>query len=365
MIPIYQPYLPKESIEYAQEALNSGWISSRGKYVQLATDKLSDYIASDYVILTNSGTAATHMVTRCLKKFHPEVKRILVPSACYVAPYNVIEYDNNNWNVCAIDLNEFTWNMDIDNYSIRDGDAIFVVHNLGNIVNVPELKRKHNCPIIEDNCEGFFGGYDKYASGTESLCSALSFFGNKNVTTGEGGAFVTRDKDVYDYANHIHNQAQTEERYVHDDVGYNYRMTNIQAALLLGQLENYDYILENKMRVFERYSNNLKDVEGINLQEKEENTEHSMWMFGVRFHNTVGYDRAKRFFDERGIDTRPMFYSFKKHSHLKHIRGMDQVADTINKSVVVFPSYPTLLNRDIDFICSAIKEFSEILDVYN
>lgn len=363
MIPIYQPYLPKESIEYAEEALHSGWISSRGKYVQLATEKLSDFVATDYVILTSNGTAATHMVTKSLKKFHPEVKRILVPSACYVAPYNVIEYDNNDWSVRSVDLNEYTWNMDMQNHQTQEGDAIFIVHNLGNIINVPELMKTHKCPIIEDNCEGFFGGYDWYASGTESLCSALSFFGNKNVTTGEGGAFVTTDKDVYDYANHIYNQAQTEERYIHDDVGYNYRMTNIQAALLLGQLENYDYILENKMRVFERYQNNLKDVEGIYLQEKEDNTEHSMWMFGVRFHNTSGYQKAKRFFDSKRIDTRPMFYPVSRHTHLNHIVGNDDIATMINKSVVVFPSYPTLSDKDIDYICTAIKEFSEILDV--
>lgn len=363
MIPIYQPYLPKESIDYAQEALHSGWISSRGKYVQLATEKLLDYVESKYAILTNSGTAATHLTTKCLKKFHPEVKRILVPSACYVAPYNTIEYDNNDWDVRAVDLDEYTWNMDIKNYPTSEGDAIFVVHNLGNIVNIPKLKEQHKCPIIEDNCEGFFGSYGDHTSGTQSLCSALSFFGNKNITTGEGGAFLTNNRDVYEYANHIHNQAQSAERYIHDDVGYNYRMTNIQAAILLGQLENYDYILENKMRVFERYTDNLKDVDAVYPQEIEEDTQHSMWMFGVRFHNMGGYSVAKRFFDGKGIDTRPMFYSYAHHSHLNHIVGRDDVANVINSNVVVFPSYPELTQNDIDYVCSSIKEFSESLNV--
>ena len=353
MIPVYRPYIPKKSVEYAHEAISSSWISSIGKYIELSTEKLAEQSGCNYVLLTNNGTSATHLVTRSLKRFSPNVKRVLVPSACYVAAYNSLLYDLNdfNWDIKCVDLDENTWNMKVEH--IKKGDAIFAVHNLGNIINVPELQKKFNCPIIEDNCEGFFGTYENFPSGSKSLCSSLSFFGNKNVTCGEGGAFLTNDKEIYDFALKLRGQGQTEKRYIHDELGYNYRMTNIQAAILLGQLEHLDYIKSNKRRVFERYKYNLSSVDGVHLQQEENNTSHSMWMLGVKFDKYKTYSESKKYFDLWEIDTRPMFHSYKKHKHLS-LEGEDRVATDINNKVVIFPSYPELTNAEIDYICEKI-----------
>tara|TARA_Y100001938_G_scaffold123123_1_gene172123 strand:- start:5653 stop:6750 length:1098 start_codon:yes stop_codon:yes gene_type:complete len=356
-LPVYKPYIPKNSVKYATDAIESTWISSIGKYVDLATEKLSDILGCEYVVLTNNGTSATHLVTRSLKKFEPQVNRVLVPSACYVAAYNSLLYDNNDWEIQCVDLDVDTWNMKIDT-GIKQDDAIFVVHNLGNIVNVPELKRKYNVPIIEDNCEGFFGTYENLSSGTKSICSSLSFFGNKNVTCGEGGAFITNDKSVYEYALKLRGQGQTKKRYVHDELGYNYRMTNIQAAILLGQLEELDYIFSNKLRVYDRYTTHLKNQKNIKIQQLEKNTTHSMWMIGVKFCNLKQYKHAKEYFDKFCIETRPMFYPYTVHSHL-NFAGNNKNATILNKQVIVFPSYPELKNSEIDYICEKIKEFGE------
>jgi len=359
MIPIYNPHIPDSSVRYATDAVESTWISSIGKYIELATDKLRDLSGCEYVLLTNNGTSATHLVTRSLARFEPQTKRILVPSSCYVAAYNSLIYDDNGWEIVCLDLDNSTWNMKID--SVRNGDVIFAVHNLGNIINVPKLKRDFNCTIIEDNCEGFFGSYEGYNSGSKSLCSSLSFFGNKNVTCGEGGAFLTNDRVIYEFANKLRGQGQTNTKYIHDEVGYNYRMTNIQAALLLGQLENYEWIYENKKRVFDRYKKNLNGVDGISLQQEEADTQSSMWMFGVRFHRAKAYSRSNVFFTGRGIDTRPMFYSYKNHSHLDFV-GEDSNAVDINNQVVVFPSYPDLTDDEVDYICGMIKKYSNELE---
>ena len=357
MIPVYKPFIPESSVKYARDAVESTWISSNGKYIDLTTKKLAEIGGYKYVFLTNNGTSATHLVARSLKRFNPEVKRVLVPSACYVAAYNSLIYDDNGWDIHCTDLDPETWNMKIE--GIRLGDAVYAVHNLGNIINVPELKRTYNCPIIEDNCEGFFGTYEEKSSGTKSLCSSLSFFGNKNITSGEGGAFVTNNKKVYDFALKLHGQGQTKQRYIHDELGYNYRMTNIQAAILLGQLENIEHIYNNKARVFETYRKLLQwqPVDGIELQKNEAYTSHSMWMFGVKFKTLKSYEPARKYFSDLGIDTRPMFYSYKKHNHL-NFSGEDKIATLLNSQVVVFPSYPELTNFEIEYICDKIKQFA-------
>jgi perosamine synthetase len=241
--------------------------------------------------------------------------------------------------------------MDVKN--VAKDEAIFAVHNLGNIINIPNLKKKFDCAIIEDNCEGFFGRHGETSSGSESLCSSLSFYGNKNITCGEGGAFMTNDEEIYKYALKLRGQGQSSERYIHDELGYNYRMTNVQAAILLGQLEN----IENKNRVFKRYANNLCNIPGIRLQKEEDNTQHSKWMFGVRFINLNDYKSAEPYFKKHGIDTRPMFYSFREHKHL-NLTGEDKNAIIINKEVIVFPSYPELTDNEIDYICDIIIKFN-------
>ena len=174
MIPIYKPYIPQTSVEYVHDALRSSWISSLGKYVDEATERIANINNCKFVVLTNNGTSATHLLIKAVKRFNKDINRILVPSACYVAPYNSLLYDGDNFNVECVDLDLNTWNMSLNN--IEENDIVYAVHNLGNIINVPEIKRKYGCTVIEDNCEGFFGGYEGMPSGCASLCSSLSFF---------------------------------------------------------------------------------------------------------------------------------------------------------------------------------------------
>ena len=353
-IPIYKPLIPPKSEEYAIDAIKSSWISSLGPYLEKVEDKLRELSGCKYVIPVNNGTSATHLVAKSLNKFQPSVKRILIPSACYVAAYNCLVYDKNNWSVKCIDLDPLTWNMKIE--KVEEGDAIFAVHNLGNIINIPDLKEKFDCPIVEDNCEGFFGSYNGLPAGSASLCSSLSFFGNKNVTCGEGGAFLTNDEEIYKFANKIKAQGQTSTRYIHNELGYNYRMTNIQAALLLGQLEEVEFIKENKKRIFDYYRENLSFIEGALIQQVERGTTHSMWMIGVRFHpQNFSLPKLEQELAENGIETRRMFYPYTAHSHL-NFKGESKSASLINSQVLMLPSYPELKNVEIDKICYIIAQ---------
>lgn len=367
MIPIYKPYLPKNSLSYAHDAIDSGWISSLGEYKNLAANRLSKKLGVKYSLLVSNGTVATHLLIKGIKFFYPNANRIIVPNNSYVAAYNSIIFDGpTDFEIFPIDSNLSTWNADYSDLPFTpDKNTVFlIVHNLGNIVNVPKLKERFASSIfIEDNCEGIFGEYEGRSSGSESFCSSLSFFGNKNITTGEGGAVLTNNRDLYQYLNKIHGQGQTSKRFVHDLLGYNYRMTNIHAAILLGQLNLYDEIKQRKQEIFNAYRYMLKNIEGVEFQSVEPGCSHSMWMFGIKVRNNQSYETAKSYFDSVGIETRPMFYPISVHSHLSHIKSEFSNSDLLSKQCIVLPSYPDLKEIEIEYICDMVKQYIQNLDI--
>ena len=360
MIPIYKPYLNKNITKFAHKAIDSTWISSQGYFLDAAKEKLKELLDVKYVILTNNGTTATHLLSKSIEYKNKNVKKIICPNNVYVAAWNSFLYDKN-LELIPIDSNLDTWNADFTKVSeVKEDEAILIVHNLGNVINVPKLKLKYpNTLIVEDNCEGFLGKYDNKYSGTQSLCSSVSFFGNKTITSGEGGCFITNDDDVFEYINNIRNQGQSDVKFIHNNLGYNYRMTNIQASLLYGQLLYIDEIIEKKKIIFDRYYSNLKNLDNVFFQKQEENTEHSNWMFSVGFKNLTENQKIKlqHFLFDKKIETRTMFYEITKHNHLKNIDCVTTIAEKLNKEVLLLPSYPDLTINQVDYICESVKKF--------
>lgn len=363
MIPIYKPYLPSNSLRYAHEAIDSTWISSSGKFLEKATELLSEYLGTSYVQLVNNGTSATHLVSKALVYKHPNINKIILPNNVYVAAWNSFLYDKE-FDIALGEPNLSTWNIDLESCPPLDADmAVCFVHNLGNIVNVPKFMRENPGVVcVEDNCEGLSGEYEGNKSGTKSLASSLSFFGNKTITSGEGGAVVVADEDTYEYLKCIQGQGQSKERYVHSHLGYNYRMTNVQAAILAGQLEIISEILEMKSGLFNFYREGLSSVDGVSLQRQEEGTAHSNWMFSVRIHGSSGYEDSSRFLCERGIETRPMFYPSSKHDHIKAsslvAKGTETNAEILNRECIILPSFPELSKKELDHIVESIKSLA-------
>lgn len=360
MLPIYKPYLPAASLRYAHDALDSTWISSQGVYLDRAKEQLKEIVRSRYVILVNNGTCATHMLALGLKFRYPQIKKIIVPNNVYVAAWNSFLY-SGGYDFEIIDADLATWNM--DHGSIREipqDTALLVVHNLGNIINVPALKRRFpEAVIVEDACEGLFGSYDGEPAGTASLMGSISFFGNKTITSGEGGAVFTQDEELFEYLNSVRGQGQSSVRYVHDKLGYNYRMTNVQAALLCGQLELVEEIRNRKRDVFALYRDQLKDVEEIRFQEEEAGTDHAQWMFAVRFE---GFDLPAKnalelFLFENNIETRPMFYPIDRHEHLRQYAGEHRVANRLNHQCLLLPSFPEMTRGQVLSVSRKIKDF--------
>jgi perosamine synthetase len=368
MIPVYKPYLSSGSLKYAHEALDSTWLSSQGKFLSIVTEKLQDLLGMPYIILLNNGTSACHLAAKSLYKMYlpsGEKKQIIVPNNVYVAAWNAFLFDKD-YELIPIDANLDTWNFDLDELDKKITQFpqadVLIVHNIGNVINVPKLQQKYpNTNFVEDNCEGFLGKYDGKLTGTASMATAISFFGNKNLTSGEGGAFITNFESAYEYAKCLQGQGQSDKRFVHKELGYNYRMTNVQAAILCGQLECMSDIVNLKHDVFETYNQAFKDRDDVKIQSIADGTTKANWMFGVRVPGQLCYEAAELCFKMNGIEIRPMFYSISSHDHLKShpdIFGCDCTnADLLNKECFILPSFPELSKEEQQYIIDKVNAY--------
>lgn len=364
MIPIYKPLIEPYS-KSAKDAIESSWISNYGIYIDLSSKLLCDILGVKYCILMNNGTSATHCLYKALKFKYPNISKIYIPNNVFVAPWNcgIQEYNLSVFEVMK--MNPKTLNICTDEdyiLSLESNSAVVIVHNLGNIINVPRLQRiRPDIVFLEDNCEGLFGKYESKYSGSSpiTLCSAVSFYANKTITTGEGGAFFTNDIDVYKYIKTFYSHGMSETRYVHSLIGTNYRMTNIQAAFLYDQLNDLQNLLEKKNKI---YTNYLKFVEKLGsvvyTLEIEDLTEHSQWMFSLFFKDIkFVYSHFENFMSQKNIQVRPIFYDIRVHQQLSSINIKESPLEIHG---FMLPSYPSLSELEQKFIIQCIQEYIQL-----
>ena len=364
-IPIYKPLL-KNYKKSVIDAINSEWISNHGKYIDLATNKLKEITNIKNIILMNNGTTATHCLFISLKYLYPQIKKIYIPNNVYIAVYNcaLMEYLKEDIEIMKIDKD--TWNICEEEEYIKSLDknsAIVIVHNIGNIIDVDKIKKiRPDIILVEDNCEGQFGKYnDKYTGSNKNiLCSSVSFYGNKTITTGEGGAFFTENKELYNYIKKVYSQGMTNTRFIHDVHAYNYRMTNIQAAFLYDQLCDIENILYLKEKVYNNYikifENEIKNGK-ITLQKVHKNCIHSKWMFGIKLKKEINFKEIEEYFLKNNIEIRPFFYPFFSHEHIKDIKSHSNHNESIelNKKIIILPSFPEILYEEQIYIYNILK----------
>lgn len=366
-IPIYEPYIKKYK-NSAIDAIESGWISSQGKYIKLATEKLKNLIGCDYVILMNNGTSATHCLLMSLKYKYPNLNKIYVPNNVYSAVWNsiLLEYTLENIEVLNIDLETLNI-IENDKYisSLEKNSCLFIVHNVGNIIDVDRIKKiRPDIVLIEDNCEGFLGKYNnKYTGSNENiLCSSISFFANKIITGGECGAFLTNDQDLYRYISKISNQGNTDKRYITDVRGQNYRCNNISAALLYDQLNDIKHIIKKRENIFNNYDKMLKH-EKILIPKINDNCSRSCWIYCLRIIGNESYEKINQFMKENGIDIRPFFYSIKEHKHLSSVKFFDENDENskiLSNETFMIPSSSELGFDRQQYISNKIIEYIEL-----
>lgn len=361
-IPVYSPWRAKNTAKYLQEVVETNWFTSGGKFYDAATEKLKELLQAKHVLLTNSGTSACDLMVNVFTQLEPSITFFEVPDSVYAAAWNSLLRIPNLY-FQTVDLNLHDWNASLLTY--KNG-AVLNVHNLGNPNVLYGVDQKL---VLEDNCEGLFGTYyDGVPTGKRCRASACSFFGNKTITCGEGGALVTDDTEFYELAKLIHGQGQGSKKFIHEKLGNNYRMTNTAAAILLSQIEALDDILAMKEYLFHFYSTKLSGI-NCEFQKVRDGCKSANWMFGVRFPRQKSYKDAERFFSASGIETRPMFYPAESQPYLadetrhQHMRFEENVrAKEINRTAVVLPSYPDISTSDLNRVVETAKRYADSLE---
>jgi perosamine synthetase len=362
-IPVYQPTLAGREREYVLDCLDSNWISSKGKYVTAFESAFAEQVGNRYAVAMCNGTIALHAALLALG-VGPE-DEVLVPTLTYVASVNAITYTGAT--PVFVDSLRDTWQIDPSDIERRIGPrtkAIIAVHVYGQpcqIDRLREIATHHNLFLIEDCAEAvgsYFGG--KHV-GTNCDIATYSFYGNKTITTGEGGMVVTSDKTLANRLIHLRSQGLAAYReYWHDVVGYNFRMTNICAAIGLAQLEQLDGFLRRKRDIAVAYEAAM-DGTALTPHREASGTTHSFWMCSVLVADPMQRDIMREHLKEAGIETRPVFYPVHTMPMYQKRFERHPIAEDLAWRGVNLPSWPGMSDEQIATVTDSLKAFAAII----
>lgn len=357
--PVYQPSLGDKEKENVMECLNSTWISSKGKFITQFEDSFSKYIGVKHSAAVCNGTVALHLALLALGI--SEGDEVIVPSFTYIASVNAIKYTGAK--PVFVDSDLITWQIDpekIEEKITPGTKAIMAVHLYGQPCEMDAIKKiavKHKLYIIEDCAEAFGSLYKGKHVGTIGDISTFSFFGNKTITTGEGGMVVTNDPSLNEKVIHLKGQGLAKNReYYHDIIGYNYRMTNICAAIGSAQLERADELIEKKIQIAKWYEEKLRNTPVV-FHSEVGDVKHSFWMVSILFKDSVEREKIREQLKQNGIETRPTFHPVHMMPMYYQEGFSLPVAEDLGSRGINLPSYPDLNETDVDFICQKIREF--------
>ena len=359
--PVYQPSFRGNEKKYVLECINTTWISSKGKFIKEFEDRFSKYLGLNYSASVSNGTVALHLALLSLGIGKGD--EVIVPTFTYIASVNSISYTGAT--PVFVDSLADTWQMDPEDVRrkiTRKTKAIMVVHIYGHPCEMDDIRNicnKHNLYLIEDTAEAFGSKYKGRFVGSFGDISTFSFFGNKTITTGEGGMVSTNSKKLYEKVVRLKGQGLAKGReYFHDIIGYNYRMTNICAAIGCAQLENANKIISKKRQLAQTYNKLLRNLP-VQLHHEVPNVFHTYWMYSIKVKNSSVRNKLREFLNNKSIETRPGFYPAHKMPIYDSKGVAYPVAENLGKTCINLPSYPDLSKKDVEFICKQIQLFFE------
>ena len=365
-IPVFDIKIGDLEKKYINDCLDTSFIG-QGPYVKNLEEKFSSFVNCEYGTTTTSGTTALHLA--CAALGIKKDDQVLVSSSTNMACAFAIDY-------CGaipipIDIEKETWQMDVSKIEEKINEktkAIMVVHLFGHPVDmdpVIELAKKYKLKIIEDCAESPGVEYKGKKVGSIGDIGAFSFFANKTITCGEGGMVVTNSPEIAEKAKSLKNLSYGKvNKFMHEDIGFNYRLPNISAALGLGQFENIKAVFKDKERIYSRYKKNLKDIQGVNIPEiREWATKYIMWVFNIYLDKNfpISRDELTKKLKEKNIDTRDAFVPINQQKILVDKYKLFKESDCPNANYIMdngfyLPSGNTITNEEIDFVCDVIKE---------
>lgn len=357
-IPVYQPSLTGNEKKYVVDCLDSSWISSKGSYIKRFEDAFAERTMTRHATAVSNGTVALHLALVALGIGPGD--EVIVPTFTYIASVNAIAYVGAT--PVFVDSLPDTWQIDpadVRKKITPRTRAIMAVHLYGHPCEMDALTQissEQDLYLIEDCAEAFGSLYKGRSVGSFGHISTFSFFGNKTITTGEGGMVTTNDEKLHDRAVHFKAQGVSKERqYWHDVIGYNYRMTNICAAIGLAQLEQADTFIQRKREIAQTYKEQLTGLP-IEVHVESKDTFHSYWMASILVKDPQQRDPLRQHLERKGIETRPLFYPvhtmpmYKSQEHFP-------VAENLGPRGMNLPSWPGLSDAQVNEVCSGIASF--------
>lgn len=365
MIPLCIPEIKGNEWKYVKECLDTNWVSSVGSYVNLFEEKFAEYVEAKKAVVTNNGTAAIQLALLTLGIGHGD--EVIVPSLTFISPVNTIKYVGAE--PVFVDVCRDTFVMDVNKIEAlitSKTKAILPVHIYGHPVDMEKLMdiaKKHNLYVIEDATESLGSEFNGKMLGTIGDIGCFSFNGNKLITTGAGGMLVSNNVEYGERAKFLSTQTKTvleNKAFYHSEVGYNFRMPNLLAALGTAQLENIKEFLNVKISNAQYYNECLKNVKGISIPIQKSWAKNCFWLYSVIVESEYGISRDELIVKlaENGIESRPFFMPIHNMPPYKECKCGDMtVTNELFEKGINLPSSVSLTKVDIDKICNIIEKY--------
>jgi perosamine synthetase len=362
IIPVSEPLLKGNELKYVTKCIKSGWVSSLGGYVGEFEKSFSKFCGVKFGTSCSSGTAALHLALAALKIAKGD--EVIIPAFTMISTANAVTYTGAK--PVLVDSEEETFNIDprrIEEKITSKTRAIICVHIYGHPADMDAIKaiaKKYKLYVIEDAAEAHGAEYKSRKVGSIGDIGCFSFYGNKIITTGEGGMLVTSSSKIKERAEYLRDLSFSDERHFwHKELGFNYRMSNLQAAVGCAQLERINEFIKIKRRNAALYNSLLDGVKGITLPKEKEWAKNVYWMYGILVEEKYGIcrDKLRKRLATKGIQTRNFFIPINLQPFYSAMyKGNYLVSQRLSQSGLYLPSGLNLKQSDIEFISGEIRK---------
>lgn len=365
-IPLSQPSVTALEIACVTDAVRSGWVSSRGKYIDRFEDCFAEYCGTRYALSTSSGTTALHLAIASYDIGDGD--EVIVPDVTFIATANAVSYTGAK--PVFVDIDEETLCIDVQQIEkaiTAKTKAIIAVHLYGQPADIAAIKaiaHPKGILVIEDAAEAHGASIQDIKTGALGDCGVFSFYGNKIVTCGEGGMITTNDERLYERAKFLRNQAMSPtQRYWHSEIGFNYRMTNLQAAFGFAQMSRIDDFVQKKKTIFTQYTHHLSNHPQLRLNRTNDWSDNVFWQVCLEIDGWTGTQRDNLMdaLAKCGIESRPYFYPLSDMPmYKKDSIHVTPIAHKVSQQGLNLPSYFDMDEQAVEVVCNAIRDYLDL-----